>query len=260
MPSPFAGYTNSTLQFSIPSGELLTDPATGNRYPGAISTTISAFLKSDKSRDQNNLYYPGLDESEERLSGYATNPTLLPVGVGHLSRAWATITDPVTKRTKSGYFTLYRGTPSPFGVEAVTGAVLKGIFKSLVEGTIQAAPVEPPGDGQYVAGSDLAAFRVVALVGGVLVYADRTNLAHMDAIAGITLNAVSAGGYPLLKRDGLVDNVGWDWVPGEPIFLDTAGQLTQNAEGFTSGFLLLLGWVPTPNQLHLEIEEPIILG
>lgn len=129
MASPFPA--NAVLVFQVSDGTMTTDPKTGNKKPGTEAIELKAYLNSD-SRPRG-LFYPGLDEAEEPLRGYIVEApdgsSNLPSGIGHLSKGQVTITDPVTGATKSGIFTLYRGTPSPFGVEAATGAKISGVFR-----------------------------------------------------------------------------------------------------------------------------------
>ncbi len=262
MASPFP--TNAEITFSVASGTMTAD-SRGNPIPAVMTVTIAAYLSPKGTPGVGNprsRYNPGVDESEETLSGRVTdNPdgeSFLPEGIDHLSKGWATITDPVTGKTKSGYFTLYRGTPSPFGVEAALGASISGIFKGVAQGSSGATPPQPT-PGQYAAAVDTAAHKLVALIGGELVLADQTNVSHAAAIAGITLNSVTATGKPLVAREGLVEDSGWNWTPGQPIFLGTNGNLTQDGSTITTGFLMQVGWVPEPTKVWLEIEEAILL-
>jgi hypothetical protein len=200
------------------------------------------------------LFYPGIDEQEEPLVGRAIED--LPDGIANLSKAWAVLTDPVTGKAQTGHFTLYRGTPSAFGTESVLGPKISGVFKSLVSGSSGTA-IPQPTPGQYAATTALSIHKMVALIGGSLVLADQTNLAHADAIAGLTLNAAAVGQKPQLARAGLIEDSSWSWTPGQPIFLGTNGNLTQDGSTITSGFLMQVGWVPEPTKIYLEIEEPI---
>lgn len=248
MASPFP--PNAVLTFSVTSG-FATDPKTGNKVPVATTIEVEAYLKSD-SRPRG-LFYPGIDEQEEPLVGRAIEE--LPDGVANLSKAWATLTDPVTGKAQTGRFTLYRGTPSAFGTESVLGPKISGVFRSTAASGGVAIPQPTP--GQYPATTALAIHKLVAIVGGSLVLADQTNLAHADAIAGMTLNAAAVGQKPQLARAGLIEDSSWNWIPGQPIFLGTNGNLTQDGSTIVLGFLMPVGWVPEPTKIYLEIEEPI---
>src|SRR5579885_3107981 len=125
MGSPFPA--NAVLTFSVATGPLVTDPRTGAKVPAVLPVTVKAYLRSDTR--PRGLFYPGIDEADEPLSGRFVDPSTVPDGIGQLSKAWAVITDPVTQKTQSGWFTLYRGTASPFGTEAALGAKVSGTFR-----------------------------------------------------------------------------------------------------------------------------------
>lgn len=112
----------------------------------------------------------------------------------------------------------------------------------------------------YPAGENIAAFRMVALIDDELVLANQADESHAYAIAGITLTAATTGQSPSVQRSGMVVNPAWSWTPGEPIYLGSNGQLTQDGTAITSGFLLPLGWAAEATRLWLEIGQPTFLS
>ncbi|MBW4692205.1 MAG: hypothetical protein KME27_10610 [Lyngbya sp. HA4199-MV5] len=255
MASPFP--SNAVLTFSVATGAIATDPRTGNKQPATLTVTVKAYLKPD-SRPRG-LFYPGIDESDEPLSGRLTNPSTVPNGVGHLSKGWAVITDPVTKDTQSGWFTLYRGTPSPFGVEAALGAKVSGIFRAqAVAGGAQGIALQPT-PGQYPAAIALSLHRLVALHNGQLVYADATDITQTEGAIGLTLNAVAAGGKPQFATSGLMQDTGWSWTVDQPVFVGSVGNLTQNPLIVAPGYYQEVGVAVSATQLLLGLEEAYLL-
>lgn len=71
MSSPFATYSNATLRFQVASGELVTDPATGNVKPGVAVVEVGAMLQ--QRRDPNREPRPGVDTSAVWCEGYITS-------------------------------------------------------------------------------------------------------------------------------------------------------------------------------------------
>lgn len=133
MASPFPA--NAVLTFAIATG-ITTDSRSGNKIPITEEISFKAYLKSDyapRGVYRGSETAGGLDEAEEPLRGYVVEApdgsSNLPAGIRHLAKGAAILTDPVTGEQRSGIFTLFRQTPSPFGVEASTGAKISGIFR-----------------------------------------------------------------------------------------------------------------------------------
>lgn len=96
----------------------------------------------------------------------------------------------------------------------------------------------------------------VATVGGL--YADSSNPAHAYAVAGITLQAVSTGATVDAQYIGELTESSWNWTPDEPVFLGSAGMLTQAAPDV--GFILQIGIPTTSTTLLIDIQQPLIIA
>lgn len=123
-------------------------------------------------------------------------------------------------------------------------------------GGVDLIPQEDQGEFSepLLVGSNLEAFRVVAIVDGQLVYADHRNLAHAYAVVGILRGAVVTGERVSVLSEGPITNPDWSWIPNEPIFLGEDGYLTQTSP--TTGFLQPLGQVILPQQIRFEMQQP----
>ena len=85
--------------------------------------------------------------------------------------------------------------------------------------------------------------------------ADHDTPAHLSRLAGITLNAVSAGTPSRICVEGTLSHSGWQWTPGAPVFVGRNGELTQSPP--TSGFLQHLGFALGRDSLLVQVERPI---
>lgn len=76
MSSPFAAFTNATIQFKIPTGAI-TFNSVGNRVVETSDIVIKAMLNPIRDAATLNQYV-GDDENSELFSGYLTDPLTLP--------------------------------------------------------------------------------------------------------------------------------------------------------------------------------------
>jgi hypothetical protein len=255
MQSPFP--SNATLTLALALGQMVTD-GLGNRRPALITLQTQAFL--DRDRDvRTGKTLPGADEVEEMLSGNLTELARVPDNWGNNPRAWLELDG------RSGYFTFTRQTADPWGVSEILGAEIAGTFKPIVmPNPNQPTQTTQTTIRQYPAATALSALRLVAVAGGQLVYADGRVAAHGAATIGVTLQSVGVGEVPLVAIGQLLEDISWNWQPGQPLFVGLDGQLTQDADAVmaTAGaaFLKQIGWAPKANQIYLEIEEAIYLG
>ena len=180
--------------------------------------------------------------------------------VGYLSKAWAVITDSVTKDTQAGWFTLYRGTASPFRVKLALGAKISGIFRAQAVAGGTNAPIPQPKPGQYLAAIGLALHRLVALMNGQLVYADASDVTQAEGAIGLTLNVVAVGGKPQLATSGTVQDDAWNWTVDQPVFTGLSGALTQTPLTTPPGYYQQIGVAVGAKQIALKVEEAYLLS
>jgi hypothetical protein len=93
---------------------------------------------------------------------------------------------------------------------------------------------------------------------GFAVYADSSNLQHMQNVLGLSINAVTDNSYVTIRTSGYLEEPGWNWTPYVPVFLGTNGNLTQVPP--TSGFSLVVASVLSPTKLLINIKESIALN
>ena len=86
-------------------------------------------------------------------------------------------------------------------------------------------------------------------------YADRGNVSHAAAIAGITLQAVAAGSTVQVQRSGEIEESSWGWVLGQAVYLGASGQLTQTPPA--SGIVVVIGVPVSSTRLAIDIQPPI---
>jgi hypothetical protein len=248
MTSPFP--SNAILTFSVPTGQLIMDPATGNVIPEVAPLTVKAYLAPDgvQSNYAPEDNTPGVNDASERMSGRMTEPQQVPLQISNLSEADAVING------QPGRFLLRIPTQDAWGVSDVLGDRIYGIFTANPD----RAPL-PVAELAFPAAYPISSDRLVAIVDGQLYYADHRNPAHASAIVGMTRTAVNTGESPLIAETGVLNGSGWNWTPGLPLFLYQDGQMTQNAALIEEGFILPVGKAVRNTQIILEIEDPTFL-
>jgi hypothetical protein len=108
------------------------------------------------------------------------------------------------------------------------------------------------------AGEAIGGNRAVLLdAAGLAWYADRTTPAHLGRLAGITQGAASLGAAVTLVSYGLMVEPSWAWTPDTPVYLGTAGLLTQTTP--TSGFLQIIGIALSATTLFINPREPLAI-
>lgn len=112
---------------------------------------------------------------------------------------------------------------------------------------------------QYPAGEILGGHRAVVLdSSSKAVYASKDNLDHKNKFLGITTGAAVIDATAYIKTYGELLNSGWNWTLNQPVYLSTAGNLTQTTP--TSGFILIVGFPTHATKLFIDIKQPIIIN
>ena len=112
--------------------------------------------------------------------------------------------------------------------------------------------------GLYPAAGPLSGHRLLALVAGSAVYADTNTPAHKLSVIGISPGAVNAGELVAPVSSGPMNEPGWTWTPGLPVYAGPNGVLTQSPA--PTGWLRILGVAQTPTRLLVAMREPITQG
>jgi hypothetical protein len=136
MTSPFIGFDNAVLTFSVSDGTF-TINSVGNRTPGSKAEIIKAVLKEVQNRGTVSRYadeiqqFAGADGRARLMEGYLVSPTTYPPNIKFLAEADAEITV-VLGRTETGRFKLLPVAQSPYvvalGIDLIEPII--GIFRS----------------------------------------------------------------------------------------------------------------------------------
>jgi len=111
----------------------------------------------------------------------------------------------------------------------------------------------------YTAGAPLSGHRAVVMQDdGTINYADNTNPSHAFRVIGITTGAIASDVAGDVRIFGRITEPSWSWAIGDPVYLSTAGMLTQTPPA--AGFLLKIGCPEASDTLLVKIGEPIILA
>ena len=132
-----------------------------------------------------------------------------------------------------------RGVPGPRGPQGVPG---------------------PAGGATTVAvgATPLSGHTAVALdSGGLLVYADCTNPAHIGAVQGVIANAYSPGDLAVVQTDFGLVHAGWSFSPG-PVFVGASGALVQTLPA-GAVFAQVIGYALAPTRIRIDVQPPIVL-
>lgn len=105
----------------------------------------------------------------------------------------------------------------------------------------------------YPVATALSALRVVCLNdSNALILADSSTLSHAFRLVGLLQVALNSGTATPLVR-GIVSDASWSWDTSKPIWLGTAGFLTQTPP--LTGFQVQVATPLTTNTIHFEIQE-----
>jgi hypothetical protein len=88
-------------------------------------------------------------------------------------------------------------------------------------------------------------------------YADNGTLPN-SIVIGISTGAVSSGGQITCQVAGEMTEVSWTWDTSKPVYLGSAGLLTQTVP--TAGVIVEIGKPTAATKLLIEIQPPIQLA
>lgn len=106
---------------------------------------------------------------------------------------------------------------------------------------------------EEIAGEDLEAYRIVAIVDGVAEYADKDNVLHRNCIRGITVEAADLGETIKVQILGPLVNNAWTWTPKTSLYLGSNGQLTHTYP--STGYVHKIGVADSATKIFI-VSEP----
>lgn len=93
--------------------------------------------------------------------------------------------------------------------------------------------------------------------GGLLIYADCTNPAHLGAVLGVVANAYSPGDLAVVQTDFDLTHAGWAFTPG-PVFAGAGGAIVQTLPP-GAVFAQVLGYALSATRIHIDVQPPIAI-
>ena len=93
--------------------------------------------------------------------------------------------------------------------------------------------------------------------GGLLVYADCTNPAHLGTVQGVIANAYSPGDQAVVQTGFGLVHAGWSFSPG-PVFVGASGALVQVLPA-GAVFAQVIGYALAPTLIRIDVQPPIVL-
>lgn len=123
------------------------------------------------------------------------------------------------------------------------------------------APGAPGGAGAvYPAAESVSGHRVVGVdASGAVFAASADALSHALRIAGVSLNAATAGDDVTVVGAGIVQHDGWAFNPGLPVYLGLAGALVQ-ALPMGALYARVIGTAVGSTRVLVDMQPPIVLG
>lgn len=121
-------------------------------------------------------------------------------------------------------------------------------------------PIGPEGGATLVTvgSTPISGHTAVALnAGGLLVYADCTNAAHIGAVQGVVASAYSDGAQAIVQTGFELVHAGWSFSPG-PVFVGASGALVQ-ALPVGAVFAQVIGYALAPTRIRIDAQPPIVL-
>ena len=121
-------------------------------------------------------------------------------------------------------------------------------------------PIGPAGGATLVTvgATPISGHAAVALdSGGLLVYADCTNPAHIGAVQGVVASAYSPGDLAVVQTDFELVHAGWSFSPG-PVFVGASGALVQVLP-VGAVFAQVIGYALAPTRIRVDVQSPIVL-
>lgn len=111
-------------------------------------------------------------------------------------------------------------------------------------------------DYTCVAGQTISALRVVYELNNTVRLLDYRDGDNIEFLLGITISAANAGSMIKVKRNGTIEDSGWNWTTGR-IYLGQDGYLTQTPA--ETGYDVLIGVAVSPTKIIIKIQDPIYL-
>lgn len=111
---------------------------------------------------------------------------------------------------------------------------------------------------QVPSADNIASGRVVrSRADGAALLATPDTPATTWPILGVTRNAAGEGGMLYVVRSGALENPGWAWTPGAPLWLGAGGEPTQTEPA--SGMLVEIGFALTATTIVVDLQRPLPL-
>ncbi len=121
-------------------------------------------------------------------------------------------------------------------------------------------PIGPEGGATLVTvgATPISGHTAVALdSGGLLVYADCTNPAHIGAVQGVVGNAYSPGDLAVVQTDFDLVHSGWSFSPG-PVLVGAGGALVQSLPPGAL-FAQVVAYALSPTRIRIDPQPPIAI-
>lgn len=112
-----------------------------------------------------------------------------------------------------------------------------------------------------VASATISAFLAVALLDAQAVPADCADESALGNVVGIATAGTNSGASCPIQVAGPVSFNGWNWTLGSPVFLGSAGRLTQTPPvGPSALFSQVIGIPVSADTLLIQLQAPIELA
>lgn len=106
------------------------------------------------------------------------------------------------------------------------------------------------------AGENISSSHAVVCHDGLAYNADASDADDAGYVVGLAVTSALAGNQVSIQSSGEIDNAGWAFTPGTPIFLDSGGGLAERATG--TAFDQQIGVALSATRLFINLGDPIL--
>lgn len=109
---------------------------------------------------------------------------------------------------------------------------------------------------QCTAGEAISAYNVVAFGPVGKVYkADYTVSDYIESVVGISTGAISQNATGPVQISGELENLSWSWTLDAPIYLGSAGVMTQTTPAGANNYRVEIGFPVTATKMIIKIGD-----
>lgn len=141
----------------------------------------------------------------------------------------------------------------------LAGQVLKKNSNNSYDYSWQPETSSPNSSLSFNSAETILAYKLITTnIDGLAIYASSDNFSSINKIIGVSKNSATVGGLVYVETSGLLTNTGWNWVPGQLLYLGLNGDITSSTN--TGIFSNNIGYAVTSDSIFINIGRSIVRG